>query len=91
MSQEHETTIIETQWRDDSRWRGIERGYPIVAKNSGSDSGAGGNGEGMTQVIFECVLLTQRAGGANDAGALNDRQGFDFAPPSLGLAGIDRI
>jgi isocitrate lyase len=27
MSREHETTILEKQWRDNARWRRIERGY----------------------------------------------------------------
>ena len=27
MNRKHETAILEKQWRDDSRWRGVERGY----------------------------------------------------------------
>ena len=27
MSQQHETAILEQQWRDDPRWNGMERGY----------------------------------------------------------------
>ena len=27
MSQQHETAILEKQWRDDPRWQGMERGY----------------------------------------------------------------